>query len=458
MKEKVMKLFLKIKKNIVPFMKKAVSILIILIGLFSLFAFVSVPFMHNVVTGKLGMIIWYPACFIFVVFYIINIYKSKKQEGKYPVFNFLANIGIVPIMTLFCSAFVINYYETNYNWWWTIFVFVLIFIPVFILCRRDFIKKQKEIIIDNSIIASKTCWKYIIFYWIIDLFYMTVFNYWIENTAFQEKWLLPQFIFGVIAMVFIFYNLTLAFLSNTKKQWLGLLQDFILGIGITIYLIFLIPDDDLQTIVLTIIAAVYGGLLTLVGVAWTIKDTNDKRQEDIKRTDAERKEEERKKHIPYVKVSYVTNEPIFEVNAHITRVLDLENPNDLAKINNKVFYQINVKDFVIKNISKENIILKGIVVYGDFHVFSKQEILEPNKYCRIKASNNWALCVPNSDVQIVLIVNDVLENTYEIECNISKEFGNYSRFETEINDEKYKGFNFDYHISSVDLPKLIETK
>ena len=143
MKEKLMKLFCIMKKNAVPLIKKAASFLIIFVGLLSLVAFVSIPFMHNIITRKLGMNIWCLAFIIFAIFYIINIIKSKSQEGKYPVFNFLANIGIVPIMTLFCSAFVINYHETKYNWWWTIFVFVLVFFPVFILCGRQFIKKQK---------------------------------------------------------------------------------------------------------------------------------------------------------------------------------------------------------------------------------------------------------------------------------------------------------------------------
>ena len=60
------------------------------------------------------------------------------------------------------------------------------------------------------------------------------------------------------------------------------MQDFLWGIAITVYLIFLIPGESLQTIVLTITAAVYGGLLTLVGVAWTIKDNSEKIKQERK--------------------------------------------------------------------------------------------------------------------------------------------------------------------------------
>lgn len=59
-----------------------------------------------------------------------------------------------------------------------------------------------------------------------------------------------------------------------------MLQDFLVGIGLTVYLIYLIPEKELQTIILTIVAALYGGLITLVGVAWTIKKSDKDRKED----------------------------------------------------------------------------------------------------------------------------------------------------------------------------------
>ena len=60
------------------------------------------------------------------------------------------------------------------------------------------------------------------------------------------------------------------------------MQNFLWGVAITVYLIFLIPDASLQNIVLSITAAVYGGLLTLVGVAWTIKDNSEKIKQERK--------------------------------------------------------------------------------------------------------------------------------------------------------------------------------
>ncbi len=83
-------------------------------------------------------------------------------------------------------------------------------------------------------------------------------------------------------MLIVFYNLSASVVNQANQarnvilKW-SLLQDFIVGVGISIYLIYIIPNDDLQTIVIAIIAAIYGGLFTLAGVAWTInKSDKDK--------------------------------------------------------------------------------------------------------------------------------------------------------------------------------------
>lgn len=57
-----------------------------------------------------------------------------------------------------------------------------------------------------------------------------------------------------------------------------------IGIALTIYLIYITPTvNNLQSIVTTIIAAIYGGLLTLVGVAWTIRKQDEIRRDDEKK-------------------------------------------------------------------------------------------------------------------------------------------------------------------------------
>ena len=104
------------------------------------------------------------------------------------------------------------------------------------------------------------------------------------------SWILNQFLaVGIIAVVVIFYNATKVFLKEIKLFQSLLPFEFISGLVLAVCLIYKIPEKTLQNIVLTIVAAVVGGLITLLGVAWTIKSNyKDKRNDD------------RKKNIPYI--------------------------------------------------------------------------------------------------------------------------------------------------------------
>lgn len=119
---------------------------------------------------------------------------------------------------------------------------------------------------------------YIVFYWLCNLFYMSCF---INN-------LICKYIFGGFIMLDIFMNLARAFSYPKDKtsfmRW-GLLQDFIVGVVLSIYLIYIIPNTEVKEIVIPIIAAIYGGLITLVGVAWTIRKSDiDKNDEEVKKS------------------------------------------------------------------------------------------------------------------------------------------------------------------------------
>lgn len=448
--------FSKAKEKAIKALKISVKALIAIIGITITAAFLVVPFLHNKIDAVVAKCIWYPASIVFAASAIVNMVKQPKQSVKYPIFDFIGNLGIVPIIVILGSAFVINYYDSTYTWWWAIFVLIALFLPVFTFGMRNFLKEENKYTEEQLKASLKICCKYVGFYWLMDLFYMAIFNYWIADEQSQSLWLIMQFVFGGLAMVYIFYNLARVFLSNAQKRWWGLLQDFLWGIAITIYLIFLISNDALQTIVLSITAAVYGGLLTLVGVAWTIKDTNEKRKEDLLRVENERKEEERKKHIPYIRVSFdMANLPPVVVNANITKGLDFEKKEDLTLLKNKVFYSVNIKNFDIKNISSQNIIIKGIIVHGKFYEFSSEEILEPNVCCKIQTTNNWWIPVAHPTDKLTLIVSDVIGNLYEIECHISYDIETSRHQVATVGDEEYTGFEYSYIVTSVGLPIFI---
>lgn len=133
--------------------------------------------------------------------------------------------------------------------------------------------------------------RYLIFSLFIDAFYISI-PY--QNIA-------CQFIFGGLTLLTIFVNLSVNFVQSDKNKLIKrfeLVFDFVLGIGLSIYLIYIIPNQALQNIFIPIVSAVYGGLLTLVGVAWTIR-----------KSDSDRKLEEKKKAKPIFTFNQYFKEP-----------------------------------------------------------------------------------------------------------------------------------------------------
>lgn len=155
---------------------------------------------------------------------------------------------------------------------WLIFAVLLVLIPFGVVKVKELTKPVGQVTKEQERHANLVAFKLILFYWLCDLFYMSFI---IDNLA-------CKFIFGGLIMVIIFYNLSNVFVGKKKNcfshfaKW-GMLQDFVLGIGLSIYLIYIIPNSNLQSILIPIVAGIYGGLLTLVGVAWTIRENEERR-------------------------------------------------------------------------------------------------------------------------------------------------------------------------------------
>ena len=98
--------------------------------------------------------------------------------------------------------------------------------------------------------------------------------------AIFNRWRALIYVFGLLSIVIIFTNLISVFLSENKLLNKMISFDLILGIGLSVYLIYMLPDEQLKTIVTAVVAALYGGILTLVGVAWTIRHSDKERREE----------------------------------------------------------------------------------------------------------------------------------------------------------------------------------
>ena len=260
----------------------------LILGIIVVVAFVTffiVPFLHNSIDRTLAQWIWYPAVSISILFFVIDNIRSKRPAFKTPIIDFLSKWGEISVFPVFVSLFVFNYYEIKYIWMWVLFGIAAIFILAFFLSLLMFYIRINQLSEEEKHTSVMNIMKSILLCWFIDLLYMSIFN----------DWLIPTFIFGVLAIVIVFFNLVKAFLYGAKILHFLIALEMIIALALSGYLIFIIPNESLQEIVLSIVAALYGGILTLVGVAWTIKDSNEKRQEDFKRIEDARKEEERKK-------------------------------------------------------------------------------------------------------------------------------------------------------------------
>lgn len=266
--------FTKIKGVISTVLKVFKKIAIAVVGLASLIAFLVVPFLHNCIDHTLAQWIWYPAVAILVLGSIVGNARNKRPMFKTPLFEFLGRWGEFSAYPIIISIFVFNYYEIDYAWMWVIFGIVALCVPAFFLSLLMFHIKNNLPSEEAKQKSSLNIMKSILLYWFIDLLYMSIFN----------DWLIPTFIFGILSIVIIFFNLTNAFLNGAKSLRFFIVLEMILALIMSGYLIFIIPNQSLQEIVLTIVAALYGGILTLVGVAWTIKQTHeDDTKKDVQR-------------------------------------------------------------------------------------------------------------------------------------------------------------------------------
>jgi len=266
-------------------LKKIFKVIWCVIAAISFCGFLVLPFLHTVIDKSLAQWIWYPALVVCLIYSFI---PNKKMKEQPKLVRIASSGGLVQLLFIISSIFVINYYDTSYNWYWFAFAVIALGIPIGCVTFKAWAESKNTYTDEQVKTANIRLAKYILFYWLLDLFYMACFN----------QWIVWQFIFGGLAMLIVFYSLTVAFLSEDKtNKWL-LLSDLILGIALTVYLIYIIPNVNLQSIVIPIISSLYGGLLTLVGVAWTIKSNNKERKADLKRIETERKEEEQKKAKP----------------------------------------------------------------------------------------------------------------------------------------------------------------
>lgn len=260
--------------------------------------------------------------------------------------------------------------------YWISFTLIAILIPIVLASFKTWEEKHFNWTDEQKKNASINLFKYWMFYWLCDLFYMA---YFLGN-------LICKFVFGCLIMVIVLMNVCFSFVSSNCKtafQKIGLLQDFLVGIGLTVYLIYLIPEKELQTIILTIVAALYGGLITLVGVAWTIKKSDKDRQED---------------EIKHEKPYFSFNPQFHEISLNGSEKACFPPIEGEHKYKSEVFVQL-------ENSDKSSFILKKLYHDGKWFELEGNFTVLPSGKCFLSFYFD-------SPLDIVLAVQDTLGNEY----------------------------------------------
>ena len=281
-------------------------------------------------------------------------------------------------------------------WWqWLIFALIIIAIPYGLYNIKKFAIKRVKPTKEQESKANQRIFVLCLFYWLCDFFYMTFI---INNLTWR-------FILGGLIMVIVVYNLSKTFISENKTFSFGLIQDFIVGLALTVYLIYIIPNKCLQDVLIPIISAVYGGLLTLVGVAWTIR-----------KSDNDRRLEEEKKAKPLV---FICNPQMTSINKEELMKGILLSKRNIGSLKNAEANKVafTLPQIVISNSDYSHVVIRGFRINDEYHLYDHGQVLPKNKIFYLK--NDFRFDYSNEIEYVAILLQDMLENLYELELNFS---------------------------------------
>lgn len=267
-------------------------------------------------------------------------------------------------------------------WYWISFALIAAAIPSGLFAIKAWSDRRQNHSNEERKIAMRNIFMLCVFYWLCDLFYMACF---IQN-------LTCKYIFGCLIVFGFFINCWGAISSRkerTKFENISLIVDFLVGVGISIYLIYTICDESLRTIITAILSALFGGLMTLAGVAWTIKSS-----------EKERKANEIAKVKPYFSFGALTQEP---KPGSYTMTCFTDPSKEIYTL-----YEAYVR---IDNSNLSVLVLKQIFHDGSWHDLTLNQTIVPG------GSLIFSFCF-NNPLGIYLKVCDCLGNSYYYKCEM----------------------------------------
>lgn len=338
---------------------------------------------------------------------------NKKDTVLEKVFAVLMLVYLAVTIPLLC-------FVDEFTIWWFVFGLAFITIPFAVLYAVAMGTSKINVTQEQrKTIAKNTCIQ-ISYLWLLDVLFMCIFN----------QWLVAIGIVGTLVIVINAVGLTNNFLGKIKPLKVFIPFDVVLTLGLGIYLIYIIPNVQLQQIVTTVASAFLGGALTLVGVAWTIKRQDEIRKQDIEQREKERQVEEKNKAKPifaytmlYEDVHSISGKKILMDNTGITEKFDcslfaiIENSNHSVFTINRIHH-----DNKWYAVNGNKVFLPGSQVYINIKFSEPKDIylevidsLQNKYYYQI-----FVLCSPmnNGEFPFIHTIMDIKELSQEESDNL----------------------------------------
>lgn len=270
--------------------------------------------------------------------------------------------------------------------------------------------------------------RYFIFLLFIDLFYISV----------VYKNIIWQIVFGSLTLLVIFSNLSVNFIHSNKTKLvkrIELVIDFVIGIGLTVYLIYIIPNQKLQEILIPIISAVYGGLMTLVGVVLTIR-----------KSDIDKKEEEIRKAKPVVFISDYRTTDFIRENPTL-KPLFSEKKNGTLKPATKNDESYTISQILIRNSDYSYVAVRGFMINDDVHFYDFGQVLSKDSFMQL--TSHFKFKYKKKIKYVSLILEDMLDNLYEMEVEFNIDGDTKDKTITILSGLKTERVDLDVNLKNV---------
>lgn len=127
----ISKVFDTLRIRFLPLLLKVVkTIAYRIIPKIAMILFFIIPFLFNVLQLKIAYIVWIPSLIVFIIDSVLLYIKGKNKPEEFKPHDILMRGMSAVALYFFISAFITNYYDVNYSWWWISAITTAIAVPI----------------------------------------------------------------------------------------------------------------------------------------------------------------------------------------------------------------------------------------------------------------------------------------------------------------------------------------